>query len=269
MTLDAQTRQCDMCGRAAPDVRMTREHIFAQSLRDTVAESDDHTFTSATGPTVAGLTRTDHHRPVNLMDVTTRTICDRCNNGWMSELEVRANPVLRRLIAGTDHLSADEVDTVRLWGAKTAAVEQMAAARGRDEAPVAAEDRRSIRDGAVPDAWVITATRLDPTWRHHTHRGYAPLDLQRVVGGRETIERFHFTVLEIGCMLTTVTGGPPDSDAAADVCRLAVRHLWRRVPALTPLFDGEAADLGTWHLPSEETLSQLLMEFSSFLLQEN
>lgn len=269
MTPDAQNRKCDMCGRSAPDVRMTKEHVFAQSLRDTVIESDDHTFTSATGPTVAGLTRVDHHRPVNLMDVTTRTICDQCNNGWMSELEARANPTLRRLIAGADHLSADEVDAVRLWSAKTAAVVQMAAARGRDEAPVAVADRWSISEGTVPGAWVVTATTLDPSWRHHAHRGYAPVPLRRVVNDAETTEIYHLTVLEIGCMLITVTGGPPDSDAAADVCRLAVRHLWKRVPALMPLFDEEAADLATWHPPSERTLSQLLMEFSRVLLQEN
>lgn len=269
MSTDVKTRACDICGQSAPGVRMTKEHIFAQSLRDTIAESDDHTFTSATGPSVAGLDRTDHHRPLSLMDVTIRSICDQCNNGWMSDLEVRANPVLCRLIDGADHLSADETDIVRLWAAKTAAVIQMAAARGNNAVPVAEADRLSIRDGIVPEAWVVTLTKLDPTWRDHVHRGYAPVSLNRVVDGHETIEIYHFTVIEIGCMLITVTGGPPDSDASADLCRMAVTHLWKRVPAIWPLFDGEPTDLGTWHLPSEATLSELLLEFSRLLLQED
>lgn len=82
----------------------------------------------------------------------------------MSELEVRANPVLRRLINGASNLSADEVDTVRLWSAKTATVFQMAAARGHSDVPVVAADRRSLRDRVVPEAWFVTLTNLDHSW---------------------------------------------------------------------------------------------------------
>lgn len=70
-------------------------------------------------------------------------------------------------------------------------------------------------------------------------------------------------------MLVTVTDGPPDSDAVADVCQMTVTHLWKRVPAIEPVFAGQESALGTWHLPSEETLSQLLMTVSKCLVQED
>lgn len=258
-----------MCERSAPEVRLSREHVLPRSLRDTVDYSDGHTFTGGTGPTIARFEYSDYRRPTGLTDVTVRTVCTDCNNGWMSALEVQANPILRRLIDGADSVTATEADTVRLWAAKTGAVTQMAAARGDDEPPVAADDRASIRRGEVPAGWVISLTRLDESWRDHVHRGYAPISLRRVVDGHEAFERYHFTTIEIGQMLLTVTGGPPDSDASADLCLLAVRHLWEVVPALLPLFGGEPLQLMTWTLPSTETLRQLTLRFARLLLQED
>lgn len=97
-------------------------------------------------------------------------------------------------------------------------------------------------------------TRLDAGWRDHVHRGYAAIPLRGVVDGHAVVERYHFTTIEIGQMLLTVTGGPPDSDASADVCVLAVTHLWEAVTALLPLFGGEPLQLMTWNLPSTDTL---------------
>lgn len=122
-----------MCGRAAPAVRLSRKHVLPRSLRDSLDRGIDHTFTQGTGPTIGRLEYSDHHRPTGLMDVTVRTVCTDCNNGWMSALETQANPVLRRLIDGADSVTADEARIVRLWAAKTGAVIQMAAASGDDE----------------------------------------------------------------------------------------------------------------------------------------
>ena len=49
-------RSCDMCGRSASEVRLSREHVLPQSLRDTVEESRDHTYTEGTGPQIASWT---------------------------------------------------------------------------------------------------------------------------------------------------------------------------------------------------------------------
>lgn len=261
-------RPCDMCGRSGPGVKLTREHILAQSLRDTIAESDSHTYTEATGPAVADFAYSENARPTSLMDVTVRSICATCNNGWMSDIEVQAKPILRRLIAGAERVEAQEAEVVRLWAAKTAAVTQMAAARRDDTPPVDPADLASIRQGQVPEAWVVTLTRLDPSWRHHTHRGHAPVPLRREVDGIETIERYHLTTIEIGQMFLTVTGGPPTSDVSAEVCARVVQHLWQVVPAIWPLFPDEALDLITWHLPSEQTLQELTLRFMRLLLQE-
>lgn len=257
-----------MCGRSGPGVKLTREHVLAQSLRDTIAESDSHTYTEATGPAVADFAYSEHTRPTSLMDVTVRRICAACNSGWMSDIEARANPVLRRLIAGAERVEAHEAENIRLWAAKTAAVTQMAAAKRDDPPPVDAADLASIRQGEVPNGWVVTLTRLDPSWRHHMHRSHPSVPLSRVVDGGEVVERYHFTPIEIGQMFLTVTGGPPDSAVSADVCTMVVQHLSRAMSPLWPLFPGEPLDLITWYLPSEAVLNELTLRFMRFLLRE-
>ncbi|MDF0528645.1 hypothetical protein P0W64_02330 [Tsukamurella sp. 8F] len=262
-------RTCDMCGKSTPEVRLSREHVFSQALRDTVDDHGDHVVTEAVGRKIAEFEYSQCTRPVNLMDVTARTVCERCNNGWMSKLESEANTTLRRLIDGTDSLTANDVNVVRLWCAKTAAVIEMAAARGDDDAPVAADDRAEIQNGVVPAGWIVTLTRLDRSWRHHIQRSHAPLPLNRIVGGEARIERYHFTVIGIGCMLATVIGGPPGSDACADVTLLTARALGRRVRAIAPLLPGRATRLGTWHAPDQATIQRLPLFVTALLTQEN
>lgn len=84
----------------------------------------------------------------------------------------------------------------------------------------------------------------------------------------ESIGRYHFTTTEIGCIAATVTGCPPDSDCGREVCEMTVTEIWKRVPAIGPLFPGQPAELGTWHPPSEQTLGELVLLFSRPLLQE-
>jgi hypothetical protein len=258
-----------MCGRTTPEIRLSREHILPRSLRDTISASPgEHTATEAIGPDVAGLEYADHRRPTDLMDVVVRNVCTECNNGWMSDVEKRANPILRRLIAGAEVLTVPEVDAVRHWAAKTATVVQMAAP-GNSTPPVAEADRAAIRLGDIPPAWVVTATRLDPSWREHTHTGRVVKRMSRIVNGEEVSERYHLTTIELGQMFLTVTGGPPDSDASADVCQMAVTHLWQVVPAIWTLFPGEAASLATWHLPSADTIQQLTLRFARLLSMDD
>ena len=185
----------------------------------------------------------------------------------MSNLEVRANPGLRGLIAGAKSLTADEVDAVRLWAAKTAVVVQMAAP-GKMAPPVSVADRSTIRGGDVPQAWVVTLTRLDSSWRNHTHTGRVARRMSRIVNGERTSELYHLTTIEVGQMFLTVTGGPPDSDASAEVCQMTMTHLWHVVPGILPLFRGEPAALATWHLPSTDTIKQLTLRFARLLSLE-
>ena len=127
-------KACDFCGRSAPEVSLSREHVFAKSLRDAVQSAKDHTYASVTDKS-GQLKGGKSTRPVSMFDVTSRRVCRECNSEWMSELEVVANPILRRLIAGETTLTGAEVDVVRRWLVKTAVVSHMAEPDSEKPAP--------------------------------------------------------------------------------------------------------------------------------------
>jgi hypothetical protein len=60
------------------------------------------------------------------LEVTVRWVCAPCNNGWLSELEEAAKPILEPLILGRKRtLTLTEADTVAVWCVKTALLFQL------------------------------------------------------------------------------------------------------------------------------------------------
>jgi hypothetical protein len=253
---------CDFCGRSAPEVSLTKEHVFAQSLRDTVERAAEHTYGNSADKS-GELRGSRYVRPVSMFDVTSRRICSESNSGWMSELEVAANPVIRRLIAGKARLTGTEVDVVRRWLVKTAVVSHMAEPHSDMPVPtVDPRDRRAIV-GKIPVGWVVTLTVLHPSWRNHTHRGSVSLPKGRVVEGIEISERFHFATIEIGCMLGTVTGFDHDSDVGAAVVGWITSGMIKSYPSMSRLERGEAIELRpACNPPSQNAIDSLAVEFA-------
>lgn len=255
-------RACDFCGGSAPEVSLSKEHVFAQLLRDTVTHAEDHTYASATDKS-GQLKGGKSVRPVAMFDVTSRRVCRECNSGWMSELEVAANPVLRRLIAGETTLTGAEVDVVRRWLVKTAVVAHMAEPNSEKPEPtVDPSDRRTVMD-QIPVGWVVTLAVLHPSWRNHTHRGSVALPKMRMVDGVEISERFHFATIEIGCMLGTVAGFSRDSDVGAAVVKWVTSGMITSYPSMSRLERGEAIELPpAWNPPSVDAIDNLSVEFA-------
>lgn len=255
-------KACDFCGRSAPEVSLSREHVFAQSLRDAVQPAKDHTYASVADKS-GQLKGGKSTRPVSMFDVTSRRVCRECNSGWMSELEVVANPILRRLIAGETTLTGTEVDVVRRWLVKTAVVSHMAEPDSEKPAPtVDPRDRETVIDG-VPSGWVVTLATLHSSWRHHTHRGSVVVPKMRVVDGLEISERFHFATIEIGCLLGTVTGYVQGSNAGAQVAEWVTNGLMTSYPAMHRLDPGnDVALLPAWNPPTEDAIDSLVVEFA-------
>jgi len=55
--------------------------------------------------------------------IRVRFVCSDCNNGWMSELESRAKPVIEPLLDDAPHvLAADHQRTLAVWAVKSAMV---------------------------------------------------------------------------------------------------------------------------------------------------
>jgi hypothetical protein len=114
-------RICAFCGK--DDV--TKEHLFARWIRDTYREF------MTRGPSAMALERDDSvvwQYSGDTLEQGVNGFCARCNNGWMSQLEVRAasvmQPMIRGEITGPVKMRYTEQAKVASWAMKTALVLQ-------------------------------------------------------------------------------------------------------------------------------------------------
>jgi hypothetical protein len=148
---------CLFCSRPAT----SGEHIFSDGLKDLFPKRQKHSrFATVTanyksdGDAVAitNQTRRPHKGIPNA--VKHYVVCGDCNNGWMSRLERRTQPLLRRLIQGKP-VKIDRRAQKRLarWFALKVAIHEC----GCDNPPtVPVADLAVIRrNGRLPDHWHI------------------------------------------------------------------------------------------------------------------
>jgi hypothetical protein len=106
-------RKCVFCEREVP---LTLEHVFPSWISSVLmpAESVVHIH-RLEGEVVRAHTSAK-------MDATVKRVCERCNNGWMHELEEAARPVLTPLIRKTQPrgLAPIEQEVISTWAIKTA-----------------------------------------------------------------------------------------------------------------------------------------------------
>ena len=64
------------------------------------------------------------HRQPPLEQLVNKSVCGKCNSGWMSDLEVAIEPVIQRLVHGepVGSLGPPEIELLARWVGKTAAV---------------------------------------------------------------------------------------------------------------------------------------------------
>lgn len=87
-------------------------------------------------------------------------ICEACNNGWMSELEVQAKPLLLALSreqCALSDLTEDECEIVAAWAGKTAIIESHSVGA---ECPVSGDYLKEIRanGGRKPGRYAVAAS---------------------------------------------------------------------------------------------------------------
>lgn len=96
----------------------SREHILPQWLHPYIempGVSLEHRAVNEEGARLL--------RSHDLKSFALNSICTRCNNGWMSRLEMEVKPILLPLISGersSQSLSADERTVLACWAFKTA-----------------------------------------------------------------------------------------------------------------------------------------------------
>lgn len=120
---------CVFCGRSAPEVTMSKEHVVRALLgkRFPVKQTStvmrhrymDDSFTKIQE---RGLTI-----PRSPFDLTVNRVCKPCNEGWLeSKVEVPAEDIISFLMNGLPFaINADSARALATWAAKTAAVRSL------------------------------------------------------------------------------------------------------------------------------------------------
>jgi len=104
----ARFKRCLFCGEHGS----SREHVFALWISKLFSDAAPFTVKATHGRSKTGLKQ---------IALYSRAACRHCNNGWMSELEQRARPLLTPAIPGqTVRWDAEEQLIVAAWAFKTA-----------------------------------------------------------------------------------------------------------------------------------------------------
>jgi hypothetical protein len=109
-------RQCVFCGVG----KVSNEHVYPIWFRKLFAER------SGGKARWVDTSRPDFQEPglkfVEKLDVKVKRVCEGCNNGWMSQLETKAKPILSPMIMGDNlpiSLSGSDQKIVAAWAFKT------------------------------------------------------------------------------------------------------------------------------------------------------
>lgn len=261
-------KRCFFCGRAAP---MSAEHAWPRWLgQGTEVEPKQVTSSIGYGRTADDTLTEAPNRIVekkgSVLTARIREVCRDCNNGWMSRLEVSAQPLLERLwtpsyVFGATTLSVAESIVVATWATKTAWVRE----RTTEQVVTATSDmRRCLMDEQVPpeftSVWVarhtgrtnfgvyvgrIEATHQDDRWdtdrRRHilmcvmTFRGLSVAVRTDDGWGvpEMTLPETHWR--KLWPVADTVQWPPATSVTDDDVQAVAMRYTWLRHPDV-PIF---------------------------------
>jgi hypothetical protein len=106
---------CWMCGQVGA---LSEEHAIPDWIREIFASEGNDIALSKRRVGIHESSRTWTNKSG---EVTVRSICRPCNNGWMSRLECRCKPVLELLIYGhSPQLDSRALEDLALWAVKTA-----------------------------------------------------------------------------------------------------------------------------------------------------
>ena len=110
-------RRCVFCGS---DKDMSKEDALPQWVLAKLLAHDGALRLSVTGGRSYSPDRF-HHRPASGRDVLGRQVCRPCNQGWMSDLEVAAQPYLGTMMSGyAVAFPRPARSTIAAWATKTA-----------------------------------------------------------------------------------------------------------------------------------------------------
>lgn len=199
---------CAWCGSTP----LSREHLvpfwLGEILADAFGTDEGYDFAFEFIGTDGNRTARSH--PQRRPEVVVKAVCEDCNNGWMSKLEVEVRPFLEPMVRGEQvRLTVGDQVTLARWAAKVAVLldhyEGGAVVLGEDDLI------QIHREGSAPPSYHIRlAFRPDP--------GSQPFDLY-VSGhhaapagtidlGAVTAPNSFSVTLAFGRVVIAVVGGP-------------------------------------------------------------
>lgn len=172
-------KTCVFCGKEGS---LSREHIWPDWLSKMYLRKGDekHTFGSRTHLDKDLVRDGTYERPGHLFSLRNRLVCQNCNNGWMSQVENEAKPIIVRMISGEKHkLSRDQLDILSFWIAmKAVTAEFIEKAESLEVTPP--EERLSMMEARkIPSYFNIFigvhSTGHNSAWfRHSWTMAYSP-----------------------------------------------------------------------------------------------
>ena len=250
-------RQCIFCGRSAPDVRITREHVYQKAFKQVLNQASPF-FWRSSQPAL-GQGNEERIQPHGIFDLQVNAVCAPCNNGWLNtEVERPAEGHLKQMMLGLP-LEIDRAACLHIsrWAAKTAA---MRALLDRPPYPIPTEHFRWIMERLEPPPY--TAVWLG---RCSTTECCLGRQVRVGVGGKGSGSG-HITTTHLGAMALFVTGAA-DTVAAVNLehhfrkfSHFPLIQLWpfagrtsfHNAPALSPY---DIADLGSGTTPDRALLA--------------
>ncbi|MFE2928460.1 P-loop NTPase family protein [Streptomyces goshikiensis] len=156
-------KKCLFCGRSAPEIKMTGEHVLRRELINQVLWGAPKVRSETVHRGYTDGTRIEMSRqiPQSILDQTLKDVCGDCNSGWMNTLENQAEKTLVPVLRGQHiRVGAADADILATWAAKTA----MVRARVDGDPYTVPEDHRThIRTaGTPPENLTVWAATCEP-----------------------------------------------------------------------------------------------------------
>lgn len=228
---------CVFCGNEGP---VTREHVLPRWLGD-LLPGDGHFTITRQGE--LGETRTYKD---SSLGIVTRSVCAACNNGWMSELEGRAKPLLEPLISGHARtLTPTDQMALALWATKTS-ISLLYASKAPEGAEIL--HRAAVFDGRVPPntgIWLAAYSADPPSYTSWIRTRTMEM---RAENHQEDIHLGQFVTLTIGHYAHQVLLTPS---------AWAFRKLDALVPPGAQMFFRPVPQQSDVHWPPERALSSV------------
>ena len=207
---------CIFCTRQPPDVKISKEHVFAEWLRELFPRDASTTHTHGivswptTGSATAPQTITQRIGQGHSGSKKVKVVCHDCNSTWLSnQVETPAKAVMLPLIIGNKaELGSEEQKALATWAAKTVMTAEQINRSPVQPAILQAERTWLKANLAAPEGWHVWAVPYIGGWWSNLSIFQHPVILEIPTVNRDanTRHNLHLTIIGVGHIVFLVMG---------------------------------------------------------------